>query len=391
MAAVAGAGRARPPRQMEDAPRPSRSSAEPAARRPPPIRGGRPQLGPFSSPSPGRKQGGFVKVERMVGADVHKRILHALGDTLTDDTDYAFIGIQVSSRGGGDIACVTIGPRQDGDDGSSAGGPGPRPPPGGRNGHRSRAPHREARDGAPPGNFCYDMSRRLKRRSGYFRATRNAAQRTDSPRQRRCQLGRQPVPLGQQRRVGVADLRAVLFVGPHEQLERQVQRREWDRAVITGVPAAGSRRRRGWWRAWSSPTACASARWSITSKTLRPLASRSARRRVTVSANGRGLGLVMGGKPGAPPNRPGSLRQPIAFLCARRRPSRRARGVIVAEALGRLEVPQRHPDPDRQVRLGVVPALRALDDPGPIRALSDLRIVGLQLRLPGLAPRCEAP
>ncbi|HEY1651672.1 MAG TPA: hypothetical protein VGG09_07295 [Acidimicrobiales bacterium] len=43
----------------------------------------------------------------MVGADLNKRILHALADTLTDDTDYGFTGIEVR-RGWGGIVTVTI-------------------------------------------------------------------------------------------------------------------------------------------------------------------------------------------------------------------------------------------------------------------------------------------
>jgi hypothetical protein len=43
----------------------------------------------------------------MVGADVNKRILHALADNLTDDTDYVFTGIEVR-QGWGDIVSVTI-------------------------------------------------------------------------------------------------------------------------------------------------------------------------------------------------------------------------------------------------------------------------------------------
>jgi hypothetical protein len=43
----------------------------------------------------------------MVGAEVNKRILHALADALTDGNDYAFSGIDVRWGWGG-IVSVTI-------------------------------------------------------------------------------------------------------------------------------------------------------------------------------------------------------------------------------------------------------------------------------------------
>ncbi|HWD54744.1 MAG TPA: hypothetical protein VG346_06460 [Acidimicrobiales bacterium] len=46
-------------------------------------------------------------VDPMVGAEVNKRILHALAGALTDDIDYAFSGIDVR-QGWGGIVSVTI-------------------------------------------------------------------------------------------------------------------------------------------------------------------------------------------------------------------------------------------------------------------------------------------
>jgi hypothetical protein len=43
----------------------------------------------------------------MVGADVNKRLLHALADVVADDTGYSFTGIDVR-QGWGDILFVTI-------------------------------------------------------------------------------------------------------------------------------------------------------------------------------------------------------------------------------------------------------------------------------------------
>ena len=50
----------------------------------------------------------------MVGADVNKRILHALVDALTDDTDYAFTGIDVRYGWGGIISVTILGETKDG-------------------------------------------------------------------------------------------------------------------------------------------------------------------------------------------------------------------------------------------------------------------------------------
>jgi len=50
----------------------------------------------------------------MVGADVHKRILHALGDDLTDDSDYVFTGIEVRQGWGGIVNVTIYGETDDG-------------------------------------------------------------------------------------------------------------------------------------------------------------------------------------------------------------------------------------------------------------------------------------
>ena len=91
----------------------------------------------------------------------------------------------------------------------------------------------------------------------------------------------------------------------------------------------------------------------------------------------------------APRRRPRSSQSTDRIPCGLGGHPRRARGVVVTEPFGRLEIPQRHPDPDRQLRLGVVPALGAIDDPSAIRPLADLWIVGLQLRLLAFPPRCR--
>lgn len=43
----------------------------------------------------------------MVGTEVHKRVLHALADSLTDGADFVFTGIDIQEGWGG-IVTVTI-------------------------------------------------------------------------------------------------------------------------------------------------------------------------------------------------------------------------------------------------------------------------------------------
>ncbi|HWD55789.1 MAG TPA: hypothetical protein VG346_11740 [Acidimicrobiales bacterium] len=50
----------------------------------------------------------------MVGAKVHQRILHALADTLTDDADYVFTGIEVHKGWGGVISVTIYGETESG-------------------------------------------------------------------------------------------------------------------------------------------------------------------------------------------------------------------------------------------------------------------------------------
>ena len=88
-----------------------------------------------------------------------------------------------------------------------------------------------------------------------------------------------------------------------------------------------------------------------------------------MSATERGLDFAMA--PASPATSGSRSRgQASASLAVRTRPRRaEPRGVVVAEPLRRVAVLQRHADADRQLRLGVVPTLRALDHPCAIRTL----------------------
>ena len=68
----------------------------------------------------------------MVGADVNKRVLHALADSLADGSGYAFTGVDVRLGWGGVVTVTIFGETDDGVPGS----PGPRPAPSGRDGAR---------------------------------------------------------------------------------------------------------------------------------------------------------------------------------------------------------------------------------------------------------------
>lgn len=54
----------------------------------------------------------------MVGADLNKRVLHALADALTDDSDYAFCGVDIRSGWGGVVTVTIYGETDDGVPGS---------------------------------------------------------------------------------------------------------------------------------------------------------------------------------------------------------------------------------------------------------------------------------
>jgi hypothetical protein len=50
----------------------------------------------------------------MLGTEVNKRILHALADSLTDDAEYAFSGIDVRQGWGGIVSVTIYGETDDG-------------------------------------------------------------------------------------------------------------------------------------------------------------------------------------------------------------------------------------------------------------------------------------
>jgi hypothetical protein len=54
----------------------------------------------------------------IVGADVNKRVLHALADTLADDSGYAFTGVDVRLGWGGVVTVTIFGETDDGVPGS---------------------------------------------------------------------------------------------------------------------------------------------------------------------------------------------------------------------------------------------------------------------------------
>ena len=55
----------------------------------------------------------------MVGADVNKRVLHALADTLADGSGYVFTGVDVRLGWGGVVKVTIFGETDDGVPGTS--------------------------------------------------------------------------------------------------------------------------------------------------------------------------------------------------------------------------------------------------------------------------------
>src|SRR5271166_3466419 len=144
---------------------------------------------------------------------------------------------------------------------------------------------------------------------------------------------------------------------------------------MTPVPAAGFPKITSVVSRRSSPTARASARWSITAKTLMPFDASRSRSRATVSPTVRGLTLVTtpAGPAPAPPSAPDTdLGSGGPHGTGR---------VILPQPLGRLPVAQRHADADRDRRGRVVAALGTLDHPRPVGALRHLGVMVLHFRL----------
>ena len=169
---------------------------------------------------------------------------------------------------------------------------------------------------------------------------------------------------------------------------------------MTPVPAAGFPKITNVVSRRSRPTARASARWSITAKTFTPFdPSRSVKPGHGVGDRAwAGLGddavVARGGTrrlcgirvSGHDPAR--TRTDDLAYEAA----ARTGRAAWLSrQSLGRLAVPQRHPDADRHGRPEVVAALGTLDDPRPVSPLGDSWMVVLHPRTPARSPGTAPP